>query len=426
MSKNRIGFELLSYSISLKSITKMDKQYIRQQYHTLKARILEPRKFIQVLAGPRQIGKSTLTRQVVESIDLPFSMEAADNVTPKDTDWIHRVWEAARITMNLKGEKERILVIDEIQKIDNWSEAVKKEWDADSFSGINLKVILLGSSRLLLKKGLTESLAGRFELIRMNHWSYSEMKDAFGYSLDQYIYFGGYPGPAHMISDEHRWRKYIKDSLVAPAIDKDVIMTSNIYKPALMKQLFELGCGYSSEIVSLTKILGQLQDAGNVTTLASYLEILNQCALLTGLQKFANDDVRKRNSIPKYQVYNNALLTAYKGRTFLADRTDTLVWGRWVESAIGTHILASAEELDYQVFYWREPARTSNGKDNEVDYIILRDGQLTAIEVKSGRRGMNSGLPIFTEKFSPKRAFIVGTGGISIEDFLQADIKNLL
>ncbi|MCM1141759.1 MAG: AAA family ATPase [Muribaculum sp.] len=400
--------------------------YIRHQYHTLWNRILEPRKFIQVLAGPRQVGKSTLVSQVLASIELPYTMEAADNVAPKDTDWIHRIWESARVTMNLRGETERILVMDEIQKIDNWSEAVKREWDTDTFRNLNLKVILLGSSRLLLKKGLTESLAGRFELIRMSHWSYPEMKEAFGITLDQYIYFGGYPGPAHMISDEHRWRKYIKDSLVAPAIEKDVIMTSNIYKPALMKQLFELGCGYSSEIVSLTKIIGQLQDAGNVTTLASYLEILNQCALLTGLQKYANDDARKRNSIPKFQVYNNALLTAYKGRNFEADRTDTMTWGRWTESAVGTHILASAEELDYQVFYWREPARTSHGKDNEVDYIIVRDGELTAIEVKSGRRGMNSGLPVFSQAFSPKHSFIVGTGGISIDDFLSSDIETIL
>lgn len=404
----------------------MSKQYIRKQYYTLKSRILEPRKFIQVLAGPRQVGKSTLAKQVIESIDLPYSMEAADNINPKDADWIHRVWESARVTMAIKGETERILVIDEIQKLDNWSEAVKKEWDYDTLNRINLKVVLLGSSRLLLKKGLTESLAGRFELIRMNHWSYSEMHEAFGISLDQYIYFGGYPGPAYMINDEHRWRKYIKDSLVAPAIEKDVIMTSNIYKPALMKQLFELGCGYSSEIVSLTKIIGQLQDAGNVTTLSSYLEILNQCALLTGLQKYANDDARKRNSVPKFQVYNNALLTAYKGRTFIADRTDTAIWGRWTESAIGAHILASAEELDYQVFYWREAGKSNNDKDNEVDYIILHDGELTSIEVKSGRRSMNMGLPDFAKKFSPKRSFIVGSGGISIEDFLQADIETIL
>ena len=323
-------------------------------------------------------------------------------------------------------EEKARLVIDEIQKIDNWSEMVKREWDEDTRKHVNLKVVLLGSSRLLLKRGLTESLAGRFELIRLGHWSYQEMHDAFGVTLDEYIYFGGYPGAAHMIGDEKRWRKYIKDSLVTPAIEKDVLMTSNIYKPALMKQLFELGCGYSAEILSLTKMMGQLQDAGNVTTLASYLEILDQCALLTGLQKYANDDARKRGSIPKYQVYNNALLTAYKGRSFQTDRTDTMSWGRWVESAVGAHLLSMAEEADYQVYYWRESAKSKGEKDMEVDFIIVNDGEVTAIEVKSGRRGMNSGLPSFREAFHPKKSFVVGSGGVSLEDFLRCDIELLL
>ena len=400
--------------------------YIRKQYHTLKARIQEPRRFMQVLAGPRQVGKSTLVGQVLQKVPIPYSVEVADAIDPKDRDWIRRVWEGARTTMTLRGEAERLLVIDEIQKIDNWSEVVKREWDEDTRKHLNLKVVLLGSSRLLLKRGLTESLAGRFELIRLGHWSYQEMHDAFGVTLDEYIYFGGYPGAAHMIGDEKRWRKYIKDSLVAPVIEKDVLMTSNIYKPALMKQLFELGCGYSAEILSLTKLMGQLQDAGNVTTLASYLEILDQCALLTGLQKYANDDARKRGSIPKYQVYNNALLTAYKGRSFLTDRTDTTLWGRWVESTIGVHLLGMAEEADYQVYYWREPARNKADKDKEVDFIIVNDGEVTAIEVKSGRRGMNSGLPVFVEPFHPRKSFVVGSGGVSLEDFLRCDIEALL
>ena len=400
--------------------------YIRKQYHTLKARIQEPRRFMQVLAGPRQVGKSTLVGQVLQKVPIPYSVEVADAIDPKDRDWIRRVWEGARTTMTLRGEAERLLVIDEIQKIDNWSEVVKREWDEDTRKHLNLKVVLLGSSRLLLKRGLTESLAGRFELIRLGHWSYQEMHDAFGVTLDEYIYFGGYPGAAHMIGDEKRWRKYIKDSLVAPVIEKDVLMTSNIYKPALMKQLFELGCGYSAEILSLTKLMGQLQDAGNVTTLASYLEILDQCALLTGLQKYANDDARKRGSIPKYQVYNNALLTAYKGRSFLTDRTDTTLWGRWVESTIGVHLLGMAEEADYQVYYWREPARNKADKDKEVDFIIVNDGEVTAIEVKSGRRGMNSGLPVFVEAFHPGKSFVVGSGGVSLADFLRCDIEALL
>lgn len=401
-------------------------EYIRKQFYTLEERILEPRKFIQVLAGPRQVGKSTLVNQVLTKLNIPHSIEVADAVDPKDSDWIHRTWEAARTTMKLRKIEEYLLVIDEVQKIDNWSEVVKREWDADSRDHVSLKVVLLGSSRLLLKKGLTESLAGRFELIRMPHWSLTEMREAFGLSLDEYIYFGGYPGPAHMIKDERRWRKYIKDSLVAPAIEKDVVMTSNIYKPALMKQLFELGCGYSAEILSLTKMMGQLQDAGNVTTLASYLQILNQCALLTGLQKYANDEARKKGSVPKYQVYNNALLTAYKGRNFMADRTDTNAWGRWVESAIGSHLLSMADELDYKVYYWREPSRSRDEKDNEVDFIVVRDGEITAIEVKSGRRGMNSGLPAFAKTFAPKRSFVVGTGGVSLEDFLSSEVEDII
>lgn len=401
-------------------------EYIRQQSKILKERILEQRKFIQVVAGPRQVGKSTLVLQVLKQLSISYSYETADAVDANDTDWIHRVWEAARTTMMLQGVQEYLLVVDEVQKIENWSEAVKREWDSDTRNTVNLKLVLLGSSRLLLRKGLTESLAGRYELIRMPHWSYSEMRDAFGFSLDEYIYYGGYPGSAHLIHDERRWRKYIKDSLVEPAIQKDVIMTSNIYKPALMEQLFELGCSYSAEILSLTKLMGQLQDAGNVTTLASYLKILDECALITALYKYANDEARKRSSIPKYQVYNNALLTAYKGRGYSVDRTDTKVWGRWVESAVGTHLLNMADELDYDVYYWREPSRSKTDADMEVDFIISCGGELTAIEVKSGRRGMNSGLPAFASAFHPKRSLVVGTGGVSLEVFLGCDLRKLL
>lgn len=394
-------------------------EYIRAQYSILRERISEPRKFMQVLAGPRQVGKSTLVGQVLRDVDIPYSLENADGVNHEDTDWIRRVWESARIAMQLQHEEEHLLVIDEVQKIDNWSEAVKAEWDRDSHDGRNLKVVLLGSSRLLIKKGLTESLAGRFELMRITHWSYTEMHDAFGYTLDQYIYFGGYPGPAAMIGNEKRWKKYIKDSLVTPAIEKDVIMTTNIYKPALMKRTFELGCGYSGELLSLTKMIGQLQDAGNVTTVAGYIDILSQCALLCGLQKYANDDSRKYNSIPKFQVFNNALLTAYKGRTFLQDRQDTEAWGRWVESAIGAYLVSLAEELEYKVYYWRE-------RNDEVDFIVVSDEITLAIEVKSGRRKMNSGLPKFTEAFHPTRSFVVGTGGIPLETFLSCNLEDLL
>ena len=392
--------------------------YKRPLFSEVLERIKEPRHFIQVLAGPRQVGKSTLMDQVLAECELPHYLYNADGVDENDTDWIRRVWESARVQMDTNMQAEAVLVIDEIQKIRQWSEIVKREWDADTKKQRQLKLCLLGSSRLMLRKGLTESLAGRFELIRMGHWTWREMADAFGWTLDQWIYYGGYPATAALIGNMPRWKKYVKDSLIAPAIEKDVILTSNIYKPALMKQLFELGCSYSAQPLSLTKALGQLQDAGNVTTLASYLEILKTCGLLTGLQKFANDEARRYKSVPKFQVYNNALLTAYRGTSFDKDRIDPQVWGRWVESAVGAYLLHGAEEGEYKVYYWRE-------RSDEVDFIIVRQGEIVALEVKSGRRGMNSGLPHFCECFHPKRALVIGTDGIPLEEFFQMSIDSL-
>ena len=385
-------------------------EYKRKQYDVVMERIKEPRLHIQVLMGPRQVGKSTLMDQVLSEIDMPYYLYNADGVDPNDSDWISRTWQAVRNAMLLSQSKEALLVIDEIQKIENWSEIVKREWDLDTRNKLNLKVVLLGSSRLMLRKGLTESLAGRFEIIRMGHWSYKEMHEAFGTTIDEWIYYGGYPGAQRYTTNFTRWRNYI---------ETDVIMTANIYKPALMKQLFELGCSYSSELLSLTKILGQLQDAGNVTTLATYLSILDECNLLVGLYKYANDEARKRQSIPKLQVYNNALLTAYRGNGYEKDRIYPQVWGRWVESAIGAYLLDVAIEHDCNLYYWRD-------KNDEVDYILERRGAVLAIEVKSGRRGMNSGLPKFNERYKPYNSIVVGTNGISLEDFLSSDIMRLM
>lgn len=393
-------------------------EYKRPQFAEVFDRMNEPRKFIQVLAGPRQVGKSTLIDQVLAECQIPHYLYNADGVDENDTDWIRRIWESTRTLMDTRQQTEAVLVIDEIHKIKRWSEIVKREWDADTRDKRQLKLFILGSSRLMLRKGLTESLAGRFELIRLGHWTLQEMEDAFGWTLDEWIYYGGYPGSASLIKDMRRWKKYIKESLVAPAIEKDIILTSNIYKPALMKQLFELGCTYSAELLSLTKALGQLQDAGNVTTLSSYLEILNQCNLLAGLQKYANDEARRYQSVPKYQVYNNALLTAYKGTSYEKDRIDPQIWGRWVESAVGAYLLGGAEEGSYNVYYWRE-------RSNEVDFIIVRQGEVIALEVKSGRRGMNSGLPKFCELFQPKHALVIGTDGIPFDDFFRMKIEDL-
>ncbi len=390
----------------------------RVQFNDLVARLAEPRRMIQVVSGPRQVGKSTMVRQVLQETAIPNMSVSADGVDKENTAWIGEVWATARARMLVGQHAEFVLVIDGVHKIANWSEEVKRQWDADTFNDINLKVIILGSSRLLLKDGLTESLAGRYELIRMPHWSYREMHDAFGVDVEHYIFFGGYPGGAPLTANETRWRRYIKDSIIAPAIERDVLMTKTVYKPELMKRLFELGCSYSGEEISLTKLLGQLQDAGNVTTLANYLTTLDESQLLCGLQKYANDNARKYNSVPKLYVYNTSLLSALSGVSFEKVYTFPKEWGRWVESAVGAHLLNNAEESDYRVYYWREG-------NKEVDFVIERNRQCVAIEVKSGRRTTNAGLPELVKRFNPKHSFVVGTGGVPVEEFLQWNFGEL-
>lgn len=393
--------------------------YKRSQFNELKSRLSEARDKIQTISGPRQVGKSTLIKQVLQETDIPYLSVTADNVPKTDNFWISETWASARARMKAAKTPEFLLVIDEVHKLNNWSEAIKKEWDEDTRNDINMKVVILGSSRLLLKDGLTESLAGRFELIGMPHWSYNEMREAFGIDLEQFIYFGGYPGGAKYVHDERRWRKYIKDSIIAPAIERDILTTKTIYKPALMRQLFDLGCMYSGKELSLNKMLGQLQDVGNVTTLANYLNTLDEARLLCGLQKYARDEARKYNSVPKLMVYNTALLTAQTNTTFHRTFTTPNLWGRWVESAVGAHLLNQADEYDYKLYYWRE-------KSDEVDFIVESGEQQIAIEVKSGRRGANNGLKVFSEKFHPQQSFVVGTDGVPVEEFLSWNMENLL
>jgi len=393
---------------------------IRSQSNDLIARLQEPRRTIQVVAGPRQVGKTTLVKQVLQQLTIPSRFFNADGVEADDKDWIAARWDEVRALMHFNQYQEIVLVIDEVHKINNWSEQVKREWDADTFNDVNIKVVLLGSSRLLLKKGLTESLAGRFEMLSMAHWSFQEMKEAFGWDINQYVYFGGYPGSAPYVNNEARWRKYMRESIIAPAIEKDVLQTTYIYKPALMHQLFHLGCAYSGELLSYNKMLGLLQDAGNATTLVNYLEVLGESKLLIGLPKYVMDASRKYRTIPKLQVYNNALLTALtEGISFEKVFTDSQQWGRWVESAVGCYLLDKADDLDCDLYYWRE-------NNEEVDFVLRRADKLLAIEVKSGKRQSNSGLSTFRQMYNPQHSLVVGGQALPLEDLFKGDIANLL
>ena len=312
-----------------------------------------------------------------------------------------------------RSERGFVLVFDEIQKIPNWSETVKGLWDADRHEGLPLHVVVLGSAPLLMQRGLSESMLGRFETIRLPHWSFAEMYEAFGFDLDRYIYFGGYPGAASLIQEQRRWREYILGSIIEPNIERDILAMERVDKPALLKRLFEFGAEISGQILAYDKMLGQIQDAGNTTTLARYLDLLSKAGLLTGLGKYAGGMYRRRASSPKLNVLNTALMSVHSGYTFEEAKADRSFWGRLVESAVGAHLFNTGTP-EVRLHYWRE-------RSLEVDFVLEHGRKLVALEVKSGpRRGKTVGLDEFTTRFSPQRSLLVGEGGIPIAEFLSA------
>ena len=391
-----------------------NKKYMfeRPYLQLLEKRIKERRKFIQVLMGPRQVGKTTLVNQLLENTGIPFHFVSADAIASFGHTWLELQWETARLKVEQSGTREFLLIIDEIQKIGNWSETVKLLWDADTQNKKQIKVILLGSSRLLLQQGLTESLAGRFESIYMGHWSFAEMKKAFGWNANQYVWFGGYPGSADMIKEEERWKNYIQHSLIETSISKDILMLTRVDKPALMKRLFELGCLYSGQILSYTKMLGQLQDAGNTTTLSHYLELLDTAGLLAGIEKYSPNVIRVRSSSPKFQVHNTALLSCQRSDLFNEVRLRPQEWGRVVESAIGAHLINYSLSEGFTVHYWRK-------RNDEVDFIIKKKGKVVALEVKTTTASSTSGMTAFQRHFHPAKILMIGKSGLPWQDFLQ-------
>lgn len=392
--------------------------FVRPQATVLARRLRETRRFMQAVVGPRQVGKTTLVKHVVDGSGLQTRFASADEPTLHGRGWIAQQWEAARLAAADAGKAGAVLVLDEVHKIPGWAEVTKRLWDEDTHSGTPLRVIVLGSAPLLVSRGLTESLAGRFELLHLPHWSYSEMRDAFGWSLEQYLFHGGYPGAAPLIQDEARWRRYVLDSLIETTLSRDVLLLSRVDKPALLRRLFELGCRYSGQILSYTKMLGQLQDAGNATTLAHYLDLLAGAGMLAAVSKYAGDVARQRGSSPKLQVFNTAVMSALYGYTRAEARADHEYWGRLVESAVGAHLINAAAAGDCELFYWRERAL-------EVDFVLRAGRGLTAIEVKSTRgRDTKSGMQEFTDAFSPQRTLLVGGDGIALDAFLSRPVEH--
>lgn len=389
----------------------MNRLYERKINQVLLTRLLEPRRFIQVLFGPRQVGKTTALKQVLAKLDFPSYSVSADQPSLRSAIWLEEQWERARLLA--KREEGAVFAVDEIQKVPRWPDVVKKMWDEDSLNGISLKVVILGSSPLLIQSGLNESLAGRFETLRAGHWTFSECHEFFGWDIDTFIFFGGYPGAAPLIKDHHRWLSYIQDSLIETTISRDILLMTRVDKPALLRRLFLLGCDCSGQVLSYQKMLGQLQDAGNTTTLAHYLDLLSGAGFLAGLRKYCGHSVRKRASSPKFQVYTTALKSAQSSLSFKEARANPNHWGRLVESAVGAYLLNLAAEGRFELYYWREG-------DREVDFIVKAGGKLIAIEIKSSmRKGSLPGMESFDKAFHPDHKLLAGADGIPIDEFLQ-------
>lgn len=371
---------------------------------------------VQVVVGPRQVGKTTAVRAVAARWPGPVHFAAADLPLPPGPEWIETQWVLAR---RASGRRAGLLVLDEVQKVRGWSEQVKALWDQDRASGRSMRVVLLGSSALLLALGLTESLAGRFFLHRCPHWSYLACQQAFGWDLEQWIFFGGYPGAAALVDDEPAWRSYVADSLIDTAVSRDVLAMQTVAKPALLRHLFGLAASFPAQILSYNKMLGQLQDAGNTTTLAHYLRLLETAFLASGLERFSAGRARSRGSSPKLVLWNDALVTAVGLRSFEAARSDPTFWGRLVENAVGAHLLNHLQGLAFEVTYWRE-------RNDEVDYVVRSGSHVWAIEVKSGRPVRPAGLGAFARQYPRAVPILIGSGGLPFEEFFAADPKELL
>lgn len=384
----------------------------RELIKELVKRVKEPRKFIQVIYGPRQVGKTTLVNQLIKKNLIASHYVTSDAVFNNEATWISEQWNFTRLKLKQNGIKELLLVFDEIQNIKNWSEIVKKEWDYDTFNNIQIKVILLGSSRVILQQGLTESLAGRFESIYLGHWTFHEMKSAFGINEDEYSWFGSYPGSISLLEDEIRWKQYIRETLIETSISKDVLLMTRVDKPALMRRLFELGCLYSGQIISFNKILCQMQDAGNTTTLSHYLTLFDNAGLLAGIERYSKSTLRQRASIPKFLVHNTALISAQNILLFNKIKSQPDKWGRIVESAIGAHLLNYSLAYQFKLYYWRK-------NNDEVDFVLLKDNKLIGIEVTISSLHRTSGLSAFKKEFNPHKIYLVGKEGIPWNEFIN-------
>ncbi len=402
------------------------KRYIRRHhYDALWLALSGEPNLLQVIVGPRQVGKSTLALQLIRRWPGKTLYQTADRPEVPGPEWLNEHWLQARRLC--RRRKPGLLVLDEIQKVPRWSEQVKRLFDEDRARDINLRVILLGSSALLMQKGLAESMAGRFELHRHLQWSFAECHACFGLSFDEFLYFGGYPGGLGLRNQPQRWASYLRESLIETVLGRDLLLLAPVSKPILLRQSFTLAVANPARIISYQKMLGTFNDAGNVTTIASYLRLLAMAFLVVPLERWSGGHIRQRGSIPKILVMDNGLIAAITGIQRSRLMREPALRGFWLENAVGRELYALALAVGGELYYWRE-------RNYEVDYVVRYGDRLLAIEVKSGVPGKTlSGLAAFKRRYPKAETVLLSPEAdqatvyryVSLESFFAESITAL-
>ena len=389
--------------------------YERKHVAEIRKRLSEPRSTIVAITGPRQVGKTTMVRQALEGAIAPVLYKSADGlVLSGSSGWLGDAWAEIRAKAE-QANGTAVLVLDEIQKIPNWSDEIKRYWDEDTWAGRDIRVVVLGSSVMLLNHGLRESLAGRFERVRAMPWSYAEMRDAFGWDLATYAVYGGYPGAAPFVTEPSRWMAYMRDSIIEPVLLKDLLQQQRIDKPGLLHELLRTGARLSGREISYTKLMASLPDAGNTGTLINYLALLEEAGLLCGLHKYTRAIMQKRSS-PKIQVFANGIATACASGWHEAMNAEQR--GRCYESLVGAHLRSAVEGSEYQLRWWRD------GND-EVDYVLHSPTVTIAVEIATAPGHSRKGLEAFARSFPDARTLMVGGDGIPFDVFLDMPLGSI-